>query len=87
MTDIKSPKLLYLKGALFVLVGIFASALLLLEHPTLKTAMLLAIAIWGFARAYYFVFYVIQHYIDDGYKFAGLISFARYVFLRKEPTG
>ncbi|MBI3860843.1 MAG: hypothetical protein HY290_03005, partial [Planctomycetia bacterium] len=41
------------------------------------------VAIWAFARAYYFVFYVIEHYIDPGYKFAGLWSFAKYVMTRK----
>jgi hypothetical protein len=44
--------------------------------------LLLALTIWCFARAYYFAFYVIQHYVDPGYRFAGLADFARYV-LRK----
>ncbi len=34
------------------------------------------------APAYYFAFYVIEHYVDPGYRFAGLWSFVRYV-LRK----
>ena len=72
MTDIKNPRLLYAKGALFVLGGIMASGLILVEHPTLKVALLLGIAIWCFARAYYFAFYVIEHYVDPSYKFAGL---------------
>lgn len=79
MADIRNPKLLYLKGALFVLLGSVASAALLIEHPTPRTALLLAVAIWAFARAYYFAFYVIEHYIDGSYKFSGLWSFARYV--------
>ncbi|MFM2095839.1 MAG: hypothetical protein RIS70_2963 [Planctomycetota bacterium] len=76
--DIKSPALLYAKGLLMLLVGLLASALLLAMHPDAKTALLLAIAVWGFCRAYYFAFYVVEHYIDPGYKFAGLISFIRY---------
>lgn len=79
MGDIQNPRLLYLKGALFVLLGATASGLLLLEHPTVKNAVLLGVAIWAFARAYYFAFYVIEHYIDGTYKFAGLWSFAQYV--------
>ena len=31
-------------------------------------------------RPAYFAFYVIEHYIDDGYKFAGLSSFVRYLW-------
>ena len=80
MTDIKNPRLLYAKGALFVLGGIMAVALILAEQPSLKVGLLLGIAIWCFARAYYFAFYVIERYVDPSYKFAGLWSFVRYLF-------
>jgi hypothetical protein len=82
--DITSPRILYLKGGLFVLAGGLASAMILLEHPTLKVAALLALAIWCFARAYYFAFYVVQHYADPAYRFAGLWSFVRYVMRRRQ---
>jgi hypothetical protein len=82
MADIRSPTVLYVKGALFLVVGVMASAALLLEHPSLRVALLLALAIWAFARAYYFAFYVIQHYIDDQYRFAGLGSFVAYAIRR-----
>jgi hypothetical protein len=84
MADIKSPWLLYLKGGLMLLVGLLASGLLIAEHPTAKVAFLLALAIWGFARAYYFAFYVIEHYIDGSYKYAGLVDFARYIMRRRQ---
>lgn len=79
MADIRSPRLLYFKGVLFLVIGGVASAILLLEHPDLKTAALLALAIWAFARAYYFAFYVVQHYVDPSYRFAGLLDFAKYL--------
>ncbi|MGP0068910.1 MAG: hypothetical protein ACLQGP_35580 [Isosphaeraceae bacterium] len=82
MADIRSHRLLYIKGALFLGLGILASAILLIEHPSVKTAALLAVAVWAFARAYYFAFYVIEHYVDDGYKYAGLLSFVRYAMRR-----
>jgi hypothetical protein len=72
MTDIKSPTLLYLKGCLFLIAGCVAAGLVIAELPTLKVALLLAVAIWCFCRAYYFAFYVIQHYVDPGFRFAGL---------------
>ncbi len=81
--DIKSPKLLYLKGVLFLLLGVIAAAGIVLAQPSLKIALLLAIAIWAFCRAYYFVFYVIQHYIDPSYRFAGLVDFTRYLFRKR----
>jgi hypothetical protein len=84
MRDITSPKWLYIKGALFLVTGLFASVLLLVDSPTLLTAFLLAVAIWSFCRLYYFAFYVIEHYIDPGYKFAGLTDFVRYVWRRRK---
>lgn len=84
MGDLKNTKLIYLKGFLFLLIGLSASALLLIEAPRLKVALLLGLAVWGFARAYYFAFYVIQHYVDDRYKFAGLWSFVQYVLRRRK---
>jgi hypothetical protein len=79
MSDLKDPRLLYAKGGLFVLLGLLASAALLALAPDLRVAALLAIAIWAFARAYYFAFYVIEHYVDPGFRFAGLGAFAWYV--------
>ena len=83
MTDIKNPRLLYLKGGLFLLLGTLSAALLIAENPDPKTALLLALAVWAFARAYYFAFYVIEHYIDADFKFAGLWSFVRYMLRRR----
>jgi hypothetical protein len=81
--DLKNPRLMYLKAGLFVLLGLLASAGVLIESPTLRTAVLLLIAIWAFCRAYYFAFYVIEHYIDPQYRFAGLWDFFKYLFRRK----
>jgi hypothetical protein len=82
MGDIHNPKLLYLKGALFVALGLLTSALIIMDHPSWRLVALLPITIWAFARAYYFAFYVVQHYVDDGFKFAGLLSFLRYLLKR-----
>ena len=83
MADITNKRLLYCKGALFLAGGVLASALVLVECPSVKVALLLATAVWCFARAYYFAFYVIEHYVDTSYRFAGLWSFARYVLGRR----
>ena len=84
MKDIRDPRLLYAKGFLFLLGGLLAATIILAESPSWKIALLLAIAVWCFARAYYFVFYVIEHYIDPTYKFAGLIDFIRYLLRRRK---
>ncbi|HEY1378870.1 MAG TPA: hypothetical protein VGF55_18865 [Gemmataceae bacterium] len=83
MPDITDPRLLYAKGCLFLVCGGLASALILADQPSLKTAALLAVAIWSFARAYYFAFYVVEHYADPGYKFAGLWAFVRYLWAKR----
>ena len=85
MGDLTNPKLIYAKGLLFLLAGATASVLLIAEHPSLRVAFLLAVAVWFFARAYYFAFYVIEHYVDPGYKFAGLGSFVGYL-VRRRPA-
>jgi hypothetical protein len=72
-----------LKGGLFLTLGVASAILLLAEAATIKVALLLALTIWGFCRAYYFAFYVIEHYVDPGYRFSGLLSFAGYVIRRK----
>jgi len=85
MKDITNPRWMAAKGSLLLLIGLVSSVLLLVEHPDFKVALLLALAIWGFCRAYYFAFYVIGHYVDPGYRFSGLWSFVLYLW--KRPRG
>ncbi len=84
MGDLTNPKLIKLKGILFLVMGILSSVLLLIYAPSVTVAFLLVIAIWSFCRFYYFAFYVIQHYVDPGFKFAGLWDFARYMVTTKK---
>jgi hypothetical protein len=85
MADLTNPKLIYAKGILFLLTGCLSAGLLLLEYPTLKNLLLIAVTVWSFARFYYFAFYVIEHYVDPGYRFAGLWSFVRYLLRPRRP--
>jgi hypothetical protein len=84
MGDLKSRKLIIAKGLLFLLLGFLASAILLIEVPRFRVALLLAVTVWAFCRFYYFAFYVIEHYVDSRYRFAGLWSFAQFM-LRGHP--
>jgi hypothetical protein len=83
MKDLSNPFWIQLKGLLFLFIGIVAVILLFLDNPKWKTAGLLAAAIWGFCRFYYFAFYVIEKYVDPSYKFSGLISFVRHLFRQR----
>ncbi|HEY7115199.1 MAG TPA: hypothetical protein VH475_01360 [Tepidisphaeraceae bacterium] len=86
MSDLRNPRLIYAKGICFLLGGGLSAWILILDRPTLKTALLLSLCVWCFARFYYFAFYVIQHYVDPTYRFAGLWSFARYLFRRRRDA-
>jgi hypothetical protein len=83
MTDLTNPTLIKFKGILFFFIGLISSALLIFEHPSARTALLLVLVIWGFCRAYYFAFYVIEHYVDPSFKFSGLGAFVRYMMRRR----
>ena len=83
--DLKSARLIYLKGLLFLITGTLAAMTILIESPTLQTAFLLGIAIWSFCRLYYFMFYVIEKYVDGNYKFAGITSFLIYLLNKRKP--
>jgi len=84
MRNLTDPTAIKLKGALFLLLGVLSAALLLLQHPTLTSALLLVIVIWAFCRAYYFAFYVIEKYLDPTYRFSGLLSASSYLFRRRQ---
>jgi hypothetical protein len=83
MGDITSKRLLVIKGGLFVALGLLAGGMILLIYPDLRVAFLLAVAVWAFCRAYYFAFYVVQHYIDGEFRFAGLGSVIAYLWRRR----
>lgn len=77
--DLKESKWMYLKAVLFLLTGILCIVGLLIENPNLRTAFLLGVAIWSFCRLYYFLFYVIEKYIDPTFRFDSLFSAAKYL--------
>ena len=83
MGDLRRPFWIKAKGVMFLAAGSMAGAIIILEQPSWRTAALLALTVWCFCRFYYFAFYVIEHYVDPSYKFAGLWSFARYMIGRK----
>lgn len=84
MQDLKNPKAIWLKGILFLLIASASAALLIWEAPGWRVALLLALAIWGSCRAYYFAFYVIQHYVDPSFRFSGLGAFVWYALRKRK---
>lgn len=84
MRDLQSTKAMWLKAWLFLFIGLFSAAILLVEHWSWRTALLLALCVWGFCRAYYFAFYVIERWVDPQFKFSGLWHFVTYSLKRKQ---
>lgn len=84
MSDLKSTKLIHLKGWLFLLIGLTSAGLLVAETLSYRISILLFLSIWAFCRFYYYIFYVIEKYVDSEYKFAGLTSFVRYLFRKRD---
>lgn len=84
MADLKSSGWIYFKGLLFLFGTILAGVLIIIEQPTAKVALLVLIAVWCSARFYYFMFYVIEHYVDEEYKFAGVGSFLKYLIAKRK---
>ncbi len=60
------------KGIMFLGIAVLASVLILLEMPSFEVAMLLALLVWASCRFYYFLFYVLERYVDPTMRYAGL---------------
>ena len=87
MTDLKNPKWMYAKAVMLLLIGVITFGLLLLRQELWAKVVLQVLMIWAFARAYYFAFYVIQHYVDGNYRFSGLFDFMKYLFAKHQSGG
>lgn len=74
MRDLASKRLIVAKGIVFLALAVVAGGWLLLESPSLLAAALLCILVWSSCRFYYFLFYVLQHYVDPGLRYAGLTA-------------
>ena len=84
MGDLKNRKLIVLKGVLFFLMLSFAIATLVaLTRDWLIGALVILVA-WLAMRFYYFLFYVLERYVDPRLKYAGV--FALIVAIARRPA-
>lgn len=81
--DLTSPRAIHAKGLLFVVLGLLSATLLLIQLPTLKTAVLLGLTVWAFCRFYYYLFYVLDRYLGREKKFAGVLDALRFLLFDK----
>ena len=82
MRDLKDPRLMYLKAGLLLFAAVLAGIGVLMEAPSARVFVLLCICVWAFCRVYYFLFYVIERYIDPDARFAGVGDAVAYVAKR-----
>ena len=83
MPDLKDKRLIYLKAFLFLVIILSSAILLILQSQSWQTVTLIIALIWASARLYYFMFYVIERYVDPNYKFSSVYSFLKYLLSRK----
>jgi hypothetical protein len=74
MTDLGSRTWIVVKGILFAAIALIAAALLLVEKPSVTRAVLLALLVWASCRFYYFLFYVLERYVDSSLRYAGVVA-------------
>ena len=87
MSDLKSKRLIVAKGMMFFGIAAVAAALILFESPSARTAILLALLVWAACRFYYFLFYVLERYVDPRLRYAGILALARAIIARQVKGG
>jgi hypothetical protein len=86
MRDLKSKTWIVAKGVMFLVIAVVATAMILVESPSLRVAFLVAILVWSACRFYYFLFYVLEKYVDPGLKYAGLLALAASVWRHRRHS-
>ncbi|CAN5327884.1 hypothetical protein BH11PSE11_BH11PSE11_29210 [soil metagenome] len=72
MSDLKSKKLIVAKGVLFLALALASFGLLLIQMPSWEVLALLLLLAWASCRFYYFLFYVLEKYVDPSLRYAGI---------------
>lgn len=71
------------KGVMFLGIAAIAAALVLFESPTIRTAVFLVLLVWAACRFYYFIFYVLERYVDSSLRYAGIIALVRAILSKR----
>lgn len=82
MADLKSKKLIVAKGILFLIIALASFALILIQLPSWNTALLLGCLVWASSRFYYFLFYVLEKYVDPSLRYAGILALLQTIWKR-----
>lgn len=80
---LRSRPLIVIKGILFLVIILITASALLALSPDWLTAALILLLIWASARFYYFLFYVLEKYVDPSLKYSGIRDLLRHLPRRK----
>ncbi|MFO1078268.1 MAG: hypothetical protein U1E73_11160 [Planctomycetota bacterium] len=83
MADLESKPLIVLKGLMFLAILGSTAALLWAGRPEWRTGCLIALIAWSSARFYYFLFYVLERYVDPRLRYAGLTALIKELLRRR----
>jgi hypothetical protein len=87
MTDLTSRTLIVTKGVLFLFLAALSGSLLLAASPGLRTVALVAVLAWSSARLYYFLFYVLERYVDPSLRYSGLFALLKAIASSRRAKG
>ena len=83
MGDLKSKRLIVLKGFFFFLIILLSAVLIIMECPKFSVFILCLLLAWASARFYYFLFYVLHQYVDPELKYTGIIHLITVLFKKR----
>ena len=79
MTDIKSKRVIVVKGFLFILISALSAITIVCYCPRIEVIILVFLLMWASARSYYFVFYVLEKYVDPKMKYTGIVDLVKHI--------
>ena len=83
MSDLQSKRWIIVKGIGFLVIAAGSAGLILFESPSARTAVLLVLLAWASSRFYYFLFYVLERYVDPKLRYAGIIALIRAMLAKR----
>lgn len=72
---------------MFLAIACCCAFLLLQQAPTVAAAVLLALLVWASARFYYFLFYVLERYVDPTMRYSGITDLVVNIVRRLGKSG
>lgn len=86
LSDDLGSRGILLKAILFLVILLVSAVQLVIEPRYWVRGILVLTLSWSSARLYYFLFYVIEHYVDPEFHYSGLMSLLKYLWRKKQTS-